>query len=177
MLDLLLAIAVLVSGLESSSVDRSREGNWNIVDTTDNNNGQREVYALQFHFKPNEPDFVTLTLRCSRGRPVFLLQWSDVTLPDHVAVTIGPVGHSDAEPAEQQYLFDKSDDAIEFGFRASPETSSKIIAAIGDAKYATVSIYPSSGRRTVGVDITGTQRAWSRVVRHCPIQILPVPPI
>lgn len=177
MLDLLLAVAVLVPGLEASPVDRSREGNWSIVDTTDNNTGEREVYALQFHIKPNDPDFVTLTLRCSRGRPVFLMQWSDVTLPDHVAVTIGPVRQPDAEPVEQQYLFDKSDDAIEFGFRASPETTSNIIAAIGDAKYATVSIYPSSGRRTIGVDVTGTRRAWSRVVRHCPVKILPVPPI
>ena len=167
-----LALTALIA-----SPDRTYEGNWYVSDETDNNTGAREVYAFQLHVKADDPDFVTLTLRCSKGKPTFFVDWDKLTFPDQTVLTIGPVANSDSEPIEQQYVFEKSEDAIERGLRASPEISSRIVSAIGQAKYLTITAHLESGTRTVGMDVDGTERAWNRVSRHCPIALMPRPPI
>jgi hypothetical protein len=157
--------------------DRTYEGNWYVSDTTDNNTGEREVYAFQMHLERDDPDFVTLRMRCSKGQPTFFVEWEHLPFPDQTVLTLGPVANPDSEPTEQQYVFQKSEDPVENGLRASPETSAKIVAAMGQAKYLTVTAYLESGIRTVGMDVDGTQRAWSRVSRHCPVQTMPRPPL
>jgi hypothetical protein len=158
-------------------IDRAYEGDWYVSDTTDNNTGAREVDAFQLHLKRDDPNFVTLRMRCTSGKPTFFIEWEDAVFPDHTVVTIGPVLTPDSEPAEQQYVFDKVNGDVERGLRASPETSAKIVAALGTVKYATVTAYLATGSKTVGIDVAGTQRAWSRVTRHCPVQILPLLPL
>jgi hypothetical protein len=172
MIPLLLMLAV-----QTPPADRSHEGDWYVSDTTDNNTGEREVYAFQTYLKRGDPTYVTLTMRCSSGKPTFFVDWQDVSFPDQAVLTIGPVASPDSEPAEQQYVFQKSDDPIERGMRASPETSAKIIAAIGEAKYAIITAHLSFGSPTVGIDVSGTQGAWNRVLRHCPIQKVQRPPL
>lgn len=161
----------------SQPSDRTYEGNWYVSDTTNNNTGEREVYAFQLHIKRNDPDFLTLTMRCSKGKPTFFVEWEGLAFPDQTVLTIGPVATPDSEPAEQQYVFEKSDEAIEPGLRASPETSAKIVAAIGTAKYMIVTAHRESGPKTVGIEVEGAQRAWTRVSQHCPVQIVPRPPL
>lgn len=157
--------------------DRKYEGDWYVSDTTDNNTGEREVYAFQLHLKRGDPDYVTLTMRCSKGKPTFFVDWQDLTFPDQAVLTLGPVATTDSEPAERQYVFEKSEDPVENGLRASPETSAQIVAAIGQAKYMIVTAHREVGTRMVGMDVNGTQKAWDRVVRHCPIQVMARPPL
>jgi len=172
----LATIAALVLA-QAQPASRANEGDWYVSDSTDNNTGEREVYAFRLHLKQGDPNDVTLTMRCSKGKPTFFIEWDDIPFPDQTVLTIGPVATPDSEPAEEKYLFEKSADILERGLRASPETSAKIVSAIGQAKYVVITAYLASGNRTVGIDVTGAQRAWSRVVRHCPIQIMPQPPL
>jgi hypothetical protein len=116
-------------------------------------------------------------MRCSKAKPTFFVEWEDVVFPDQVVLTISPASGSRSEPTEDRYVFEKSKDAIERGLRASPETSQKIVSAIGQAKYVTVTAHLSSGAQTVGMDVEGTQRAWARVSSHCPTRIMPLPPL
>jgi hypothetical protein len=173
------AIVPITAAAQTSAkpVDRAFEGDWYVSDSTDNNTGAREVNAFQMYIKPDYPSIITLRMRCSSGKPTFFIEWQDAVFPDHTVVTIGPVLTPDSEPNEQQYVFDKVDGDVERGLRASPETSAKIVAALGTVKYATVTAYLGTGSKTVGIDVAGTQRAWSRVTRHCPVQILPLLPL
>ncbi|MET3472081.1 hypothetical protein ABIC78_002616 [Novosphingobium sp. 1529] len=157
--------------------DTTYEGKWFVSDDTDNNTGERKVYAFRVYLKPSDPDYVTLTMRCTNGKPTFFVDWDGFAFPDETVLTIGPVNDPDAEPNEKSYVFEKSTEISESGLRASPEISASIIAALGKAKYATVTAHLASGSRTVGVEIDGTQRAWDRVSRHCPVQIMPRPPL
>ena len=162
---------------QTQPTSRAQEGDWYVSDSTDNNTGEREVYAFRLHFKQSDPNDVTLTMRCTKGKPTFFIEWENLAFPDQTVLTIGPVASPDSEPSEEKYLFEKSEDIVERDLRASPETSAKIVAAIGQAKYVVITAYLASGNRTVGVDVNGTQRAWSRVSRHCPVQIMPQPPL
>jgi hypothetical protein len=157
--------------------DRTYEGDWYVSDDTDNNTGERKVYAFQLHLKKNDPDYVTLKMRCTSGRPTFFVDWDGLAFPDQAVITVGPVAGPDAEPVEAQYVFEKSQEITEPGLRASPETSAKIVSAIGTAKYATITAHLATGSRTVGVDVAGTQAAWSRVSRHCPVKLMQRPPL
>jgi hypothetical protein len=173
MMSLIVAMAIA----QAPPVDRAYEGDWYVSDDTDNNTGERKVYAFQLYLKKNDPNYVTLTMRCSSGKPTLFVEWEHLAFPDQVVLTIGPVANSDSEPKEQQYVFEKSEDPIERGLRASPETSETIVSAIGEAKYATVTAHLAPGTRTIGIDVDGTQRAWSRVSRHCPVRIMTRPPL
>lgn len=168
MISLLLAMAAA----QTEPVDRTYEGDWYVSDDTDNNTGEREVYAFTHVF---EPDYITLTLRCSDGEPKVFLRWDDEKFPDQSVVTFGPVQVS--EPFEESYVFERSDDSIERGLKASAETSRAIIKAMGEAKFTTVTVRIFSMNRTAGIEVDGTQRAWDRVVRHCPVRKYPRPPI
>ena len=175
MLSHLITAVVALGLVQAEPASRANEGDWYVSDSTDNNTGEREVYAFRLHFKQGDPNDVTLTMRCSKGKPTFFIEWDDLPFPDQTVLTIGPVAKPDTEPAEEKYLFEKSADILERGLRASPETSAKIVSAIGQAKYIVITAYLASGNRTVGIDVNGTQRAWNRVVRHCPIQIMSLP--
>jgi hypothetical protein len=161
----------------SQSPDRTYEGDWYIADSTDNNTGRREVYAFQTFIKGK--DYVSLRMVCADGTPAFVVEWEDIVFPDHTVLTLGPVFGPDAEPQESAYVFRQSitDGVIDRGLIAAPEVSKTIISAIGDAKYVTVKAHLPSGSRTVGIEVDGTASAWKRVSRHCPVAILPLPPI
>ena len=152
--------------------DRTYEGDWYISDDTDNNTGERKVYAFKIHLNSRDPEFVTLTMRCSNGKPAFYIDWNGLTFPAKAVVSIGP-----ADQTEAQYVFEKSEETTEPGLRASPETSAAIVSAIGNARYATITSHLPSGSRSVGIDVAGSQGAWSRVSRHCPVRLLPRPPL
>jgi hypothetical protein len=175
-----LALAIVAISSIGASQDQGRpvgpeyEGVWYVVDTTDNNSGERGVYAFQSYF--GKVDYVSLRLRCTAGKPTFYVEWADQTFPDQNVVTIGSSTDADSDPTERQYVFELSKDPVEAGLRASPETSANIIAAIGAAEHVFVTAYPTSGKRTVGFEITGTQQAWARVVRHCPVRKMAKPP-
>jgi hypothetical protein len=171
--------AVLAQAAPADRADRTYEGDWYVSDDTDNNTGERNVYAFHTYLKQDDPEFVTLTMRCTEGKPTFFVDWDKGEFLDQTVLTIGPVAHPDAEPAEDQYVFGKFKDelTIDRGLRASPATSAKIITAIGQAKYMTLTAHLASGARSVGVDVDGTQRAWSRVSRHCPVRKMQRPPL
>jgi hypothetical protein len=175
----LLAIEGLVLGTAgmAAPADRGSEGDWGISDDTDNNSGERKVYAFQMYFPRDQRGYVTLTMRCSAGKPTFFVRWTELDFPDQTVVTISPILADGSNPAEERYVFEKSEDPIEDGLRASPETSSKIVAALGQATSAEFTAHLSSGRRTAVIDVAGTPGAWSRVSRHCPVRKMPMPPI
>lgn len=173
-------VQLIIAGLAltvSQSVlkEREHEGDWFVSDSTNNNTGEREVYAFQSYIKTD--NYVTLKMLCSRGKPTFFVEWDGQEFPDQVVLSIGPRPSMAVAPREQQYVFAKSDDVIERGLRASPETSTQIVAAITGAKFTTVTAHLASGRRTVDMDIEGAAGAWRRVSRHCPVAIVPVPPL
>ena len=173
----MISIIIALAAAQVQPASRAYEGDWYVSDSTDNNTGEREVYAFQTYLKRGETDYVTLTMRCSAGKPTFFVEWEDLPFPDQTVVTIGPVVVPNAEPAEEGYVFQKSEDVMERGLRASPDISAKIVSAIGQAKYATVTAHLASGTRTVGMNVGGAQKAWRRVSRHCPVQKVPMPPL
>lgn len=150
------------------------EGIWYVSDSTDNNSGDREVWAFQSYF--GDADYVSLRMRCTSGKPLFYVEWADQKFPDQTVVTIGASADADSDPTNRQYVFELSKDPVDWGLRASPETSAQIITAIADAGYVSVTAYPISGVRTVGMDSTGTREAWGRVTRHCPVRKMTTPP-
>lgn len=172
------ALAALAAIGVAQIPDRKYEGDWYISDTTDNNTGEREVYAFQLHIAKDDPH-VTLSMRCVAGKPEFVVEWGDVEFPSTTVLTIGPVHDPDAEPLEKPYVFVQADqsDVLQRGLHASPETSQTIIAAIGSSKYATFTAHVPSRSMTVGIKVNGTQQAWTRVIRHCPVKTLPRPPL
>lgn len=155
--------------------DRSREGAWTISDTTDNNTGEREVYALNIHLGDRN-EFIVFRMRCSEGEPVLYLDWKDVRFPSQTVISIAPIVDPDAEPVEESYVFGESDRSYEDDLRASPRVSAQIMEAIGGAEYVIFTAFASPQTPIVGVDFAGAQAAWERVSRHCPIRTWPVPP-
>jgi hypothetical protein len=168
---------ILATAGMAAPTDRKQEGDWYIADNTDNNTGQREVYASQMYFPSDQHWYVTLTMRCSGGKPTFFIDWTEIAFPDQTVVTISPILADGSNPAEERYVFEKTEDPIEHGLRASPETSSKIVAALGQAISAEFTAHLSSGRKTAVIDVAGMPGAWSRVSRHCPFRTMPVPPM
>jgi hypothetical protein len=171
------ASAAGTAAARSEAADRSQEGDWHISDDTDNNTGERKVYAFQMYFPKRDLEYVTLTMRCSNNRPTFFVSWTQVPFPDQTVLTISPATESTTEPTDERYVFEKSEDPVEDGLRASPETSLKIVSAIGQAELVTVTAHLAGSPRTVPVEVRGTQRAWSRVSRHCPIKKMALPPL
>jgi hypothetical protein len=160
--------------LQPAPNDRSKEGDWHVVDTTDNNTGEREVYAMQLFI--DSRDFVRLSMVCKNGRPAFVVDWDDLPFPDHAVLTIDPLNDEIASPP-QRYVFEKSKEITKEGLYATSEVSGRIVRAIGNATSISITAHLSSGDRIVIVDTDGTQGAWTRVSRHCPVRILPLPPI
>ena len=73
---LLLLAAILVPSMAGAQVehaDRSKEGNWSIMDQTDNNPGDREVCAMLTHYEPPDRDFVNLFIKCTDRRHAICL--------------------------------------------------------------------------------------------------------
>jgi len=165
------AIAAANAQVKPANPDFERD--WFVSDTTNNNTGERQVSAFQTEIGA---DFVSLRITCSSGKPTFFVEWDEQTFPDQTVVTFGPSADADSDPVDQQFVFAKATDVVERGLRASPETTAKIIAAIGEAGYVRVTAYPTSGVRSVGMEINGTQQAWARVSRHCPVRKMAMPP-
>lgn len=157
--------------------DRKYEGDWYVIDATNNNTGEREVYAFLLHRRQNEPDQVTLTMRCTEGKPIVYIEWEGVDFPERTLIAVSPARTADSRVEGAQYAFEMPGKVTEPGLRASPETSARIIAALGDVKHAIFTARPAAGSRTVKVDIAGTPGAWSRVSRHCPVRLMPRPPL
>ena len=174
---LLCALIAVPTAAQSSTVDRSKESEWSVSDDTDNNTGERKVYAFQMYFPSDEPGVITLSMRCFDGKPTFFVEWGRHPFPDKTVVSIGGIPNGQGEPLEKQYIFQRSDDPIDRGLRASPETSAEIVSAIGDTDYITIKAHLPSGTRAIGADVSGTQRAWSRVARHCPVRKTALPPL
>lgn len=178
---LLLALAAQVV-TPALGADRKFEGAWYIADTTDNNTGEREVYAFQNYIKPNDPDFVQFYMRCTKGAPTFIVEWlgadaREISFPAQTVLTISPVNDDGTNPDSHQFIFGRSDEETERGIRATRDTSAKIISVLARSKRAMVTANLVSASRTIEVDVNGTQAAWSRVVRHCPVRMLPRPPL
>ena len=173
----MISIIIALAAAQAHPSPRTYEGDWYVSDDTDNNTGQRKVYAFQTHIKTDHPDYVTLTMRCSIGKPTLFVEWHDVAFPDQSVLTIASSVSPNAEPKVERYVFEKSKDFVESGLRATPEDSAKIISDIGQAKNTTITAHLTSGAKSVEMDVSGTQRAWSRVSRHCPVRTMPVPPL
>jgi hypothetical protein len=170
-------IAVVITtaagtNVQAETPSRTYEGVWYVSDSTDNNTGEREVEAFQSYI---EDQYVTLRMRCTNGKPTFFVEWEDQVFPDQAVLSIASAMTAEVGAGERPYVFEKSTDVVQRGLRASAETSAKIVADLGQAKYASITAHLASGSRTVGIEINGTQGAWRRVSRHCPIQTLPQP--
>lgn len=174
----MIGLALLAAAVAAEPNSRTYEGDWYVSDTTDNNTGDREVYAFKVRLKSNDPDYVTLTMKCSNGQPAFLVEWEGKDFPDQAVLTIGPVQSSDDEPNEEQYVFEKMPrGSADRGLKASPSVSRQIVAAIGNAPYMVLTAHLPGRSPMVGIETKGTQGAWARVIRHCPVQKMAVPPL
>lgn len=171
-----LGLSILASvSAAAQTADRSREGVWYVADSTDNNTGERTVYALQLYFESDV--FVSLYLRCSKGRPTFFFDWDKVSFPDQTVLTISPLASDGTNVASESFVIEKSEEDSDGRFKATPEVSAKIVSRLGSAKQAAFTSYPSSRARTMTIEVDGTQRAWERVSRHCPVKTMPTPPM
>lgn len=173
---LALGTVCLTDAARGQVANPALEGDWYVSDTTDNNTGEREVYAFTSFFGRANGEYVTLKMRCSKGAPIVSVEWTDVSFPDQAVLSIGAVTAPDAEPAEEPYMFTRSDDAVERGLFATPAISLKIIGALGSSTSATIAAHLSPSTRIIQMPVAGTQRAWSRVARHCPVKSMPRPP-
>ena len=170
----MIALALLFAA-QAQPADRTYEGDWYVSDTTNNNTGEREVYAFQLYLE--RPDYVTLTMRCTGGKPAFFVDWDKQTFPEVAVLSLGGATSPHNAPKMQRYVFEKSEEATEPGLRASPETSERIVAAIGNSLFLTLTAHLTYGDRTIVTEVSGTPRAWSRVSRHCPVRIMSRPPL
>jgi hypothetical protein len=150
------------------------EGDWYVSDTTDNITGEREVDAFRLHFKRDGSEYVTIRMRCSSAKPTMFIEWDDVAFPDQTVLSISPIRADGTNPNSDRYIFEKSQDSIDRGLRASPDSSANIISLIGDAKSINLVAHLGAGSKSVEIDVDGATRAWKRVSRHCPIRTLPV---
>lgn len=176
-------IAAICAGAsaEEAAVDRSHAGAWYVSDDTDNNTGERKVYAFVMHLEDRDPDYVTVTMGCDdSGKPGLVVEWDKLPFPDQAVLSIGATSDPDAEPEEKQFVFTKGTRGIGMfgrGLIASPETSAQIIALMAENDYATITAHVSPSAKTVGIEVGGTPQAWDRVVRHCPAPKMPLPPL
>lgn len=170
------SLSATVTAQEQNS-PRSREGDWAISDSTDNNTGEREVYAFQMYFPEHIRGYVTLSMKCVGGKPTFIINWTEITFPAQSVVTISPTTASDPTHEQYQYVMRWNDDPILQGLHASPENSARIVDRIGASSQVMVSTHLPNAARTVTIDVRGAARAWDRVRRHCPVRLLPVPPL
>lgn len=176
---LLLLAAILVPSMAGAQVehaDRSKEGNWSIMDQTDNNTGDREVWAMLTHYEPPDRDFVNLFIKCTDGRPTLSFSWHEATFPDQAVVSIGSIADSDAQLEDTQFVFAKVKDTVLGDYRATPKVSAEIVAAIGTADYTSIIVH-GYGEKMIGANVSGLPGAWRRVLRHCPVKKLPLPPL
>jgi hypothetical protein len=139
---------------------RSVEGDWLMIDSTDNNTGEREVYALHHEFFKDEQGFLTLMLRCFQGRPTFFVDWTERDFPDQTVLTFSPIPGDRSNPADGQFVFEKSTDPVDRGLRASTETSAQIISSIGKAPAVAITAHFPSKSRTRRV-AAGEQLPWT----------------
>jgi hypothetical protein len=172
MIVLLIAAAVA----STHAIPGRYEGDWYISDTTDNITGEREVEALQLHLKKDDPDYVTIRMRCSNSKPTVYIEWDNSSFPDQTVLSISPIMSDGTNPKSERYIFEKSEDNIERGLRASPDTSANMVAFIGNAKQVNLIAHLSLGSKSVEIDINGTLGAWGRVSRNCPVKAMPLPP-
>ena len=152
------------------------EGNWYISDTTDNITGEREVEAFQIHLKKDDPNYVTIKMRCSNSQPTFSIEWDNLSFPDQTVLSISPIMSDGTNPKSERYIFEKSEDSLARGLRASPDTSANIVSILGNAKHIYLVAHLSLGSQGVEIDVNGTLGAWRRVSRNCPVKVMPLPP-
>lgn len=180
MITLLLPLALAIGGEAGARVPsegREYEGKWYIADTTDNNTGERQVYAFVADTSGPNPTFADLWMRCSQGKPTIFVDWRHLPFADQNVISIYAEVGAPARPVETAYVFSKSKEITEDGLRASAVDSAKIAAAFATSSLVTITAHLSSGSRNFVVDVTGAAGAWSRVSRHCPAPILPRPPV
>lgn len=168
-------LALALAAQDELRNPRRWAGDWYVSDTTDNTTGEREVYAFQSHVTRSE--YVSLKMRCSERKPTFFVEWDDLPLPKVAVISIEPLTGPETPSEDVRYVFEKSDDVVERGHRATPDVSKKIVSAIGRAPTLMLTAHLASGSRSLVFNVAGTQQAWDRVVRHCPAPKMPLPPI
>jgi hypothetical protein len=177
-------VFLIAAAVSSTQIAPGRyEGDWYISDTTDNITGEREVEAMQLHLERGDPNYVTIRMRCSNAKPTIYVEWDDSSFPsqklwfpDQTVLMISPILADFTNPKSQQFIFEKSEDSIDRGLRASPESSASLVSLIGSAKRINLVAYLSASSKNVEIDVNGTQGAWSRVSRNCPVKNMLLPP-
>ncbi len=172
---LVIALAASAALPQAEVPSRAVEGDWFVSDDTDNNTGERKVYALNTFVGDSE--FVMITMSCKGSYPRLVIQWDNATFADQAVFTIQPGGASQNAGAGANYVFEKVIEETERGMEASKAASSQIVASLGNAESATITAHLPSSNRLVSMNVGGTQQAWARVVRHCPVKAGPVPPL
>lgn len=172
-----IALALALPPTAANAQDRQHEGDWYVSDTTDNNTGEREVYGFVLHLKSGDPDFVTLKLRCSKGEPSLFIEWGDVVFPDQVVISVTNSAEHTPDEITKKFVFEKSDEVLEPGIKADTKSTSEIISLIGNSAFATFTAHLPYSSRRVAMDVIGSEGAWSRVQRHCPVRKMPLPPV
>lgn len=152
------------------------EGVWTISDTTDNNSGEREVWAMRVHAE--DRDYISIYLQCSGDLPTLTIDWDGMPLPDQAVFSVAPIADSDAASIPIDFVLKKESQSLAFrGYAGSPTKSAEIVKLIGDADDVTITAHTIDGARSALIEVRGLRQAWSRVARHCPVSILPVPPV
>ena len=172
----MIALFIAAAAGAIQSAPARYEGDWYVSDTTDNITGEREVYAFQSFLKGDDPNYVTIRMRCSDTKPTIFIEWENLSFPDQTVLTISPILSDGTNPKSEQYIFQKSEDIIERGLRASPDTSANIVSTIGNSKHLALVAHLSAGSKSVEIDVSGTLGAWSRVSRNCPVKLMTLPP-
>lgn len=171
MISLILAMAAM----NAAPTDRTYEGDWYVSDDTNNNTGERKVYAFSSNLGEEHKNTVFMQLKCIDSVPIVELEWWDLKLPKRTVVTFG-VGYR-TEPTDHSFIFEKSPVSYEKELRASQEDSEKIIKTVGDTEFLILTVETVSGEKWARIPASGIRGAWERVVRHCPVRKYPLPPI
>lgn len=130
---------------------------FSVSDTTDNNTGEREVYALQIAKDRESLGFIYL--RCDAGTPRFMLELYEAPKTEWVIVTTDGTGD---DPLNFRMSTDIYRNLVFQG------DSAGLVEKLQGVRSVSLTAHYQFRKLTYNFDTDGIASSWERVVKHCP---------
>jgi len=131
---------------------------FSVSDTTDNDTGQRTVWALQIDQDLDRLSF--LHLKCIDRKPTVELELYGFNAPDWAVVTLGG-----GDAADTPFIFERVPDRRdELRFHGDARI---LVNQLQEDSIRQFTVHSPLGNRSASFDMDGLTRAWQRVVAAC----------